>query len=226
MSEMRGKRAVVTGGSKGIGRAVGQRLAQEGVAVWLVSRTMEGALPEGCQGFACDVADFEAVREMAAQIGPIDLLVNAAGVAGFESVMDSDPALWRRVIETNLIGAYHCAKVFLPGMLTKRSGHILNIGSVASYTAFPGATAYCASKAGLLMFSRSLAMEVRGEGVKVSALLPGATDTPLWETTSSRPPKDEMMKPEHIAEAAMAILTQPEGSVIDELRVMPPLGVL
>jgi len=231
--------AVVTGAGKGIGEAIAVEFARHGAHVVLAARTRsdlervaERIASEGGSALMVptDVTDVEAVRHLIARAvaerGRLDILVNNAGSAVFEPVSDSDPERWWRTVETNLKGTYLCTRYTLPAMLRQRSGHIVNILSIASVTPFTASSAYCAAKAGGLMFTRVLASEVRSLGIRVTAVLPGSTRTPFWDSMTQTPDQTKMMPPERVAETVLFVVTQPEGAVVDEVHVLPPLGIL
>ncbi|MDA1190878.1 MAG: SDR family NAD(P)-dependent oxidoreductase [Candidatus Poribacteria bacterium] len=241
MSEQRltGNVAVVTGAGKGIGEAIAKALAREGAAVFLGARTeadiervaaeisAEGGVAYTQRLDVTRMSDVRRLIERAhVQFGKLDILVNNAGSAVFESVADSDADDWWRTVEVNLKGTYLCSRAAVPKMIERGQGHIVNILSIAANTAFPMSSAYCASKAGGLMFTRVLSAEVREEGVRVSAVLPGSTRTPFWENQDSPLDLTKMMPPERVAEAVVFVVTQPEGATTDELHLLPPLGIL
>lgn len=231
-----GRTAFVTGASRGIGRATAIALAREGARVALVARSAEklrAIVAElGSQALAlpCDVTQPNQVQETVAAarlaFGTIDILVNSAGIASFAPVHETTPESWRAMIDTNLTAVYLCTSIIVPGMLKCQRGDIVNVISIAGTHAFPNATAYCASKFGALGFTRALAAEVRAHGVRVTAILPGATDTPLWDASPSAPDRALMLQPEHVASAIVQVLEQPREMTTDEIVVMPPRGIL
>ena len=169
---------VVTGGAGAIGAAVAERFATDRVAVLDL---------HGDEAITCDVADetqvalaFETARE---RNGPIDVLVNAAGITGAGSVLDEDPATWRRILDVNLTGAYLCCREVIADMRDASGGSIVNVASVNAR--FGGSAlsgpAYAASKGGLLTLTRFLAREHAADGVRVNAVAPGPHDTPMWQ---------------------------------------------
>ncbi|HVY13775.1 MAG TPA: SDR family oxidoreductase [Rhodopila sp.] len=166
------KQAVVTGGTRGIGRAVADRLAAEGWSVLVLARTPI-ATPH--RFAACDVADAAAVQAAFAPLARIDALVNCAGIAGANR-LDGDDALWHAIIGSNLHGTYHCCKAALP-KLPDGTGRIVNLASVLGLRGVPDQTAYCAAKHGVIGLTRALALAVAGRGITVNALCPGWVDT-------------------------------------------------
>jgi NAD(P)-dependent dehydrogenase (short-subunit alcohol dehydrogenase family) len=170
------KFAVVTGGTRGIGRAVADRLAAEDWDVLVVARS---AVPSPHRFAACDVADPTAVRSVFAGVDRVDALVNCAGIAGANR-LDGDDALWHAIVSSNLHGTYHCCKAALP-LLPDETGRIVNIASVLGLRGVPDQTAYCAAKHGVVGFTRALAMAVAPRGITVNALCPGWVDTDMAE---------------------------------------------
>jgi NAD(P)-dependent dehydrogenase (short-subunit alcohol dehydrogenase family) len=166
------KRAVVTGGTRGIGRAVADRLALEGWDVLVLGRLVASSPHRSA---VCDVADAAAVQTVFAGLDRVDALVNCAGIAGANR-LDGDDALWHAIIDSNLHGTYHCCKAALP-LLPDGTGRIVNIASVLGLRGVPDQTAYCAAKHGVVGFTRALALAVAPRGITVNALCPGWVDT-------------------------------------------------
>jgi NADP-dependent 3-hydroxy acid dehydrogenase YdfG len=231
--------AIVTGAGRGIGRAVARALAAEGAAVALASRTRQdlaelAAEIRAADGQALavpvDVTNDTAVEALTDQVvgewGRIDLLVTAAGTAAFGLVAGSKPGDWDGMLAVNLRAVMVCSRAVLPAMLRQRSGTIVNIASIAASRAIPGAAAYAATKAGVLSFSRVLAEELRTGGVRVGVLLPGAVDTPLWDTIPGAPDRRRMLRPEDVAEAVLLMATLPPNATVEEVRLLPAGGIL
>ena len=183
--------ALVTGGGRGIGRAIALAFAREGAHVAVTARTGAEldavaaeirALGRRALAVPCDVGERaqvdEAVRRVADGLGPVEILVNNAGIAVSAKLVDTDDALWERHLRVNLTGAFLMTRAALPGMLAARWGRIINIASIAGRQGYPLVTAYTASKHGLLGLTRALAQEVVAAGVTVNAICPGyvATD--------------------------------------------------
>ncbi|MDB5398125.1 MAG: family NAD(P)-dependent oxidoreductase [Rhodopila sp.] len=168
------RHAVVTGGTRGIGRAVADRLALEGWDVLVLGRR---AVPSPHRFIHCDVADAVAVRAVFGGLDRVDALVNCAGTAGANR-LDGDDALWHAIIDSNLHGTYHCCKAALP-LLPDGTGRIVNIASVLGLRGVPDQTAYCAAKHGVVGFTRALALAVAARGITVNALCPGWVDTDM-----------------------------------------------
>lgn len=203
MSMLSGQIAWVTGGGRGIGRAAALTLAELGAAVAISARTRVEVdeVADELRGqdsrvapLTCDVSDWQAVIETVGQIeatlGPVDILINNAGVLGpLAQMWKSPPREWARAIEINLIGAYYCARAVLPGMVERGRGSIVNISSGAASFAAPNWTAYAASKAGLDQFTCTLAVELAGTGVRVNSLHPGIVETAMVETLRTATPE-------------------------------------
>ena len=191
------RRAVVTGGAQGIGRAVAERLIDGGatVTLWdrdrgLVERTAEEI---GATFVECDLADWDAVRSATArteaEMGRIDILVNNAGIAGANAtVADYDVEEWRRVMAVNLDGPFHCCKAVVPGMVERGYGRIVSVASVAGKEGNPNASAYSVSKAGVIALTKSLGKELAGHDIAVNCVTPAAAKTAIFD----------QMKQEHI----------------------------
>lgn len=206
--ELSGKNAVITGGTSGIGAAIGRRFAAEGANVALVGRnTARGAELvaeiEGNGGAAqfilADVRDAGSVEQMAAEIGRwnehVDVLVNNAGIIDFGNVIDMSVEAWDNLMNTNVRGVFLCSKFILPLMLDKgdgRGGSVINISSNLGSVGSAGVPAYCASKGAVSQLTRAMAVEHIHQGVRVNALCPGTTDTPLVRAQGvDRTPEEE-----------------------------------
>lgn len=225
--------AVVTGASRGIGRAIVLRFLEEGARVVACAWGAEGlrALEEEAAGrgagdrlltVPCDVARPEDVERLAAAAlerhGRVDVLVNNAGVGHFAPVEELTPEQWDEMMAINLKGAFLCCRAFVPAFKRQRSGHILNIASVAALTAFEGGAGYCASKWGMMALTETLILELKPYEVKVSVLCPGSVQTGFGGT----PPRPYSLRPEDVAEAALQVVAAPRGVIINQI-VMRPL---
>jgi NADP-dependent 3-hydroxy acid dehydrogenase YdfG len=236
---LQGQVAIVTGAGRGIGHAIATALAREGATVVLAARTRQqlaataAAIRESggtALAIPTDVTQDAAVEAMVeqaiAELGRVDALVTAAGAASFGPVVSSKPADWDAILAVNLRAVMVCCHAVLPVMIRQRRGTIINVASVAAQRAIPGAAVYTATKAGVVGFSRVLAEELRAEGVRVGVLVPGAVDTPLWDTIPNSPDRSRMLRPEDVARAAVLMASLPPGAALEELTLLPQGGIL
>lgn len=189
LRELEGQVAIVTGASRGIGLAIARALSSAGASVACVSRGLEGAetaatsLDGEARGYACDVGDPEACNELAkaveADLGPPDILVNNAGVTRDNVLVRLKDEDWNDVMNTNLRGAFNMTRAVARGMMKRRAGRIINIASVVGLTGNRGQANYAASKAGLVGFSKSVALELSSRGVLVNVVAPGFIETDM-----------------------------------------------
>jgi NAD(P)-dependent dehydrogenase (short-subunit alcohol dehydrogenase family) len=234
-----GQVALVSGASRGIGRAVATAFAREGARVGLLARgraeleRAAGAI-EAAGGStlivpgdaAEDGVASRAVEAVLNRFGRLDCLVTAQGAGTFGPLEESQLAEWEAMLRANLTATYLLCRAALPPMLAARRGTIVAVVSLAAVRAIPGCAAYTASKAGVLGLTRALAAEVRGRGVRVAALCPGAVDTPFWDGIPSPPDRGRMLRPEAVAEAALLVAAQPPGAFVEEIVLAPTPGVL
>lgn len=227
--------AVITGAGRGIGSAIAHKLAGMGAQAVLCGRT-RGPLESTAATISkaggkadvvqCDVTDLRSVEKAAEYVehtfGRTDVLVNNAGVGGFGGALHQmPPDSWDQVLNTNLRGVYYCIRAFAPMMIRARSGHIINISSLAGKNALPNGAAYSASKWGLNGLSYSVAEELRAYSIRVSVICPGSVDTELSPHTGKDPSK--MLRPEDVAHAVAMLVTQAPQSFASEILLRPTL---
>jgi NAD(P)-dependent dehydrogenase (short-subunit alcohol dehydrogenase family) len=227
---------LITGGTRGIGRALAARLLADHDSVAITGTSTEGAqaaaaaLVAECNdasrvlGVTCDVRDpasaEAAVRTTVARFGGLDVLVNNAGVGAGTPVADMSNEEWDRIIGTNLTGVFHCCRAAIPHLRARGGGWIVNVSSLASTNPFAGASAYCAAKAGLNAFSDALLQEVRYDGIRVSTVLPGSVATGF----SGRAPEagaDWKLHPEDVAHVIADLLAHPARSLPSRVEIRP-----
>jgi len=230
---LKGQVAVITGAGRGIGAAIARRLSDLGATAVLCGRT-PAALhatansileSEGkAETLACDVTSLQSVDAAARHVESshrrVDILVNNAGIGGFGGPLHQlPPDDWDQILNTNLRGVYYVVRAFAPMMIRKRSGHIINISSLAGKNALPNGAAYAASKWGLNGLSYSLAEELRSYNIRVAVICPGSTNTELSPHAGKDPAK--MLQPEDVAHAIETLVTQSPQSFISEILLRP-----
>lgn len=224
--------ALVTGGSRGIGRAIAVRLASLGAAVAVCGRDADAlnavtAQLAGLGGrvfsHVADVprpADVDAlVAKTESALGPITILVNNAGIGVFGPAHEKSEEDWDRVLNTNLKSVFLLSKAVAPSMIARKRGDIINISSLAGVNAFKGGGLYCASKWGLQGLSACMAEDLRGYGIRVSTICPGSVATEFSGTSPKDPAK--VLSPDDVAHAVETIVTQGPKSFISQLQIRP-----
>jgi 3-oxoacyl-[acyl-carrier protein] reductase len=230
---LEGQVAVVTGAGRGIGAAIARELANLGATIVLCGRTVAtlestaksiGRQGGKCKVVPCDVSSLprveEAARTVEASFGRIDILVNNAAIRGVEGPLHQlPPDVWDQILNTNLRGVYYMTRAFAPTMIRARSGHIINISSLAGKNPVPNGAAYSASKWGLNGLSYTIAEELRNHNIRVSVICPGSTDTDLGPQTGKD--RSKMLQPEDIAHAVTMLVTQTPQSFVSEILIRP-----
>jgi NAD(P)-dependent dehydrogenase (short-subunit alcohol dehydrogenase family) len=230
--------ALITGATRGIGLAIARALAAEGCNLIITARDDE-ALRKLSRELAatkikilahpCDVRDPHSVdalfRAARREFRRLDILINNAGIAHANLPVEKLPfPVWKDVLETNLDGMFLVTQAALAVM--KRGGTIVNNLSIAAIRVFAGSAAYNASKHAALGFTNTLREELRPKGIRVIALLPGATDTDIWTTLWPQAPRDKMMKPETVAQAVVQAILLPANATVETLEILPTVGTL
>jgi NADP-dependent 3-hydroxy acid dehydrogenase YdfG len=228
-----GRTVLVTGGSRGIGQAIGRRLCQQQARVLLVARN-EGTLAEaaralGADWYAADVTEPAAVERLCKEAGTRwsaapDVVVHSAGAFALAPIAETTVDAFDQQIAVNLRAVFLLTRALLPGMLARGSGHIVTIGSIAGRQAFPANGAYSASKFGVRGLHEVLQTELRGTGVRASLIEPAATDTELWDPIDRRrfpelPARAAMLNVDQVAEAVLYALSRPAGVVVPNLSI-------
>jgi len=230
---LEGQVAVVTGGGRGIGAAIARSLAAMGARVALLGRKLEALeenslaiTSEGGRAAAieCDVSQLDSVNAAAHRVqssfGRLDILVNNAGIGGFGGPLHLlPPERWDEILNTNLRGIYYAIRAFAPMMIAAKSGHIINISSLAGKNALPNGAAYAASKWGLNGLTYSVAEELRSYKIRVSLICPGSTNTELSPHAGKDPAK--MLQPDDVAHAVEMLVTQAPQSFVSEILLRP-----
>lgn len=225
---------MITGASKGIGNETAKVLDQLGCKLVLgardTSNLAEQFSREDVLKINVDVSDENSVKNFVQtgveKFGRIDALINAAGIGKFASVIDSETEDFDQMIAVNLRGTYLTCKYVAKHMRERKNGQIINLVSIAGTTALAGCGGYSASKFGVLGLTRVLQEELRTEGVRLTSLIPGAVNSSFWDSIEPKPDLQSMIPVETIAEHILFILKQSNQSVIDEMTIMPPNGIL
>ncbi|MEN7548127.1 SDR family oxidoreductase [Rapidithrix thailandica] len=229
---------VVTGGTKGIGKAIVEGFAKAGYAIATCSRNepeLKQLQKEIKEKYEVEVfvkqADFSKKEEVIQFAGfvkqtgkPLEVLVNNTGVFIPGQIHNEEEGALEQMMETNLYSTYHLTRALIGGMVQRKSGHIFNICSIASITAYPNGGSYAISKHAMLGFSHCLREEMKEHNVRVTAVLPGATLTASWEGVDL--PEDRFSKPEDVAEMVLAAHKLSERSVVEDIVIRPQLGDL
>lgn len=232
--ELRQKVVLITGGSKGIGRAIAEALLEQGCQVLITARDemcirraeeeLSVRAEDRVKGFVCDVRDYNQVKHLfekvAADFGGIDILVNNAGIGIFAPVESMEPDDFQAIIETNLSGVFYCCHEAIPQMKARGGGYIINISSLAGANPHPRMAAYNASKFGLNGFSEALMQEVRHDGIRVSYIMPGSVNTEFGGDEPSEE-KSWQLQPADIAQVVIDLLNYDQRSLPSRVEIRP-----
>lgn len=225
--ELSGKVAIITGVSKGIGRATADALLAKGALVAGWGRTApEGLAHERFQFFECDIRDEASVQEACMntrrELGAeIHVLVNNAGIGNFGPVDGFSSENWHAMFDTNVHGLFYCTKAVLPSMKQQHAGHIINVGSLAGTAGTANLAGYCATKYAVRGFSDALFKEVRPDGVRVTCIMPGSVETNFNGAEPGQEPDPHKMQPQDIAAAIVHALEAPQAVMISEVQMRP-----
>jgi short-subunit dehydrogenase len=231
--ELGGRRILLTGATSGIGRALAERFAADGARLALVARSdaplRELAAKLGGQGFPVDLADESAVRGLVGRIeadgGPIDVLVNNAGVSNIGYVLDQKPEDVERLFRTNLLAPIHLCQQAIPRMLARGGGHVVNVASIAAVMTPPGLVHYGASKAGLAHYTAGLRMDLRDLPIGVTLVQIGSTATEMDDATQAYPPYAALRRGRPVEQVRFPIGHVVDG-IVDAIRRERPHVVL
>lgn len=230
MVDLTGKSAIVTGGTRGIGRAIAKALLSAGANVAITGRIeadVENAIselntigPGTTSGYVCDVRNYDQVKSLFAAFGSVDILINNAGIGIFSSVESMSPEDFRAVLETNVFGVFYCCHEAIPLMKQRDGGYIINISSLAGANPHAEMAAYNASKFGLNGFSEALMQEVRHDGIKVTYIMPGSVNTEFGgDEPSDR--KSWQLQPDDIARVVLDLLEYPGRALPSRIEIRP-----
>jgi len=235
MNKLKDDIAVITGASRGIGRAIALAFSEKGINLALFGRdkTKLSEVKEDCEKFGLNVLIFSgdvgneqfvnsSIDEVMNKFGKIDHLINNAGIAHFGKFIDSSLTEFKEQVNTNLYGVYNFTKAVLPDMIRKRSGSIINISSLAGKNGFVGGSLYAATKHGLMGMTKCLMLEVREHNIRVASVCPGSVGTDLILNTALSPLYPEkILSPSDVAEVVLSILNLPPRALISEVEVRP-----
>lgn len=235
-------RALITGASTGIGKATAIAFAKAGFDVALVSRSkdklvtlaneIQSTTNVQAAAFAIDLSEADAIKPaietILSEFGPIGVLVNNAGMGYTGSLAEMPLSDWQQVMNLNVTSIFRCVQALIPSMRQQQKGLIINVASIAARQAFPDWGAYGVSKAALVALSRAISVEEQRHGIRVVTILPGAVNTPLWDTDTVQADFDRsgMLTPDTVANTILQTALLPDSAVIEEITLMPSGGAL
>ena len=235
------QRALITGASSGIGRETAIAFAKSGIDLALVARSQSkldalaaelSQLGVEVKPYVIDLSQIEslpdALKQLLDDFGPVNVLVNNAGMGYTGALADMPLADWQKLMDLNLTSVFLTIQAILPGMRAQNRGTILNVASIAAHNAFPTWGAYSASKSGLITLGRVLGAEESAHGIRVMTVSPGAVNTPIWDTETVQADFDrsQMLTPAIVAQNILHAVQLPNSAVIDEITLMPSGGAL
>ena len=233
MESLAGKVAIVTGGTRGIGRAIAERLLREGASVAICGRNRENVERAAGEmrglgrifGRAADVRRIEEVRkffqDVDAEFGGLDVLVNNAGAGTVRKVAELTPEEWRETIDLDLNAPFYCVHEALPRFAKRGGGFVVNISSLAGKNAFSGGAAYNAAKAGLNLFTEALMLDHRNDNVRVCSIMPGSVDTEFSGSAARAGDTSWMIAPQDVADAVAFVVRMPARTMISRIEIRP-----
>lgn len=225
--DLTGKVAIITGASKGIGRATAEALLDKGAVVAGWSRSAPDELQhKNFHFFECNVQDEESVQQAYAattdKLGPeVHVLVNNAGIGNMGPIDGFSSEDWHAMFDTNVNGVFYCTKAVLPQMKKQHEGHIINVASLAGTAGSPNMAGYCATKFAVRGFSDALFKEVRQDGVRVTCVMPGSVETNFGGKEPGAAPDPHKMQPEDIADTIVHALEAPKATMVSEIQMRP-----